>query len=298
MSATYQHQPINPKSLGVDPIYNRFYFQCCLNRYQVGGGGAVSSTVASTKQSARIIQRRGSVLLARSDVGGRIDFGSPVRTGSTTSSATLEKHIEMASRVGLRKSSVRGGISSCSGVEADRGDRNLGGGSSTERTNVGLFSTTETSAVERVETEPPDVPIRPTGIVSPAPTRVGGSPSLWPLPAEERRPKIRFPSSDSNNSDSDGATIHEDPPAKTINLASEIPAQQARGGPATEVEVEGRGRNGEQPLSREEHRVDEGPRKSTVATRAGNMLAELPLSKLKIVIGKPSHIRQITLEII
>ena len=250
----------------------------------------MSSTVASAKQSARIIQRRGCVFLARSDVGGRIDFGSPVRTGSTTSSATLEKHIEMASRVGSRKSSMRGRIISCSGVEADKRDGNLGGVSSTERIDVSLFSTAETSAVERVETARPDAPVRPTDIVSPVPTRVTGSPSLRPLPVEKRRQKVRFRSSDSDNADSKGTTSHEDSPAKTIHISSEIPAQQACESPATRAGVEGRGRNGEQPLSRKEHRVDEEPRNSTDATRTGNMLAELPLSKLKIVIGKPSHI--------
>ena len=273
------------------------YLQRCQIDHQVGGKGAVSSTVASTKQTARMIQHRGSVLLARSDVGGRIDFGSPAGNGRTRPSTTSGSGIEMASRIGIRKSSVSGRISSrSSGVEVDTYDTNLQGGSATGTIDFSVSSKTKTSAVGRVEAERPDAPVNTTGLASTAPTSFGGLPSLPPLPAETRRQNVRFQSIDGDNVDVSGTTSHVDSPGLTMQLAPEIPAQVTSGGPATGVQVEGSGRSDAQPPSRVEHLVNEGRRDYTVAARTGNFLAELPLSKLKIVIGKPTHnIRRITL---
>ena len=258
----------------------------------------MSSTVASAKQSARMIQRRGSVFLARSDVGGRIDFGSPAGNGGTRPSPASEDGIEMERRIGIRQSSMPGRISRRnSGAKIDTDDTNLKGGSDTGRINMRFVSANETSAVGRVETKRMDTPVTTTGLASTVRARFSGSPSLRPLPAQARQQKARFHTSDGDNAESDGTTNHADSHEKPTHLASETPAQRECGAQAAGVEVKDPGRNGEQPESCEEHQAEEGRRNFNVAARTCNIWAQLPLSKIKIVIGKLSRIiRQIMIE--
>ena len=90
----------------------------------------MSSTVASTKESVRIIQRRGSVFLSRSDGGGRIDFNSQGSMDTTRLSGLSGEGIETSTRIGVRRPSVRGS-SGGSGINSE--GRNVEGGSETGR---------------------------------------------------------------------------------------------------------------------------------------------------------------------
>ena len=139
----------------------------------------MSSTVASTKESVRMMQRRGSVFLSRSDGGGRIDFNSQGSMDTTRLSGLSGEGIETSTRIRMRRPSVRGS-SGGSGINSE--GRNVEGGTGT-------------------------------------------------------------------------------------------------------------GRSGE-------HRAEEKDRDSTAAAKIGNILAELPLSKIKIVIGKFMQIEQNTIQII
>lgn len=58
---------------------------------QVGGRGAVSSTVANTKQSVIQLQRRGADLLSRSERGGVSDFSQSSAGRGVSSGSKLDR---------------------------------------------------------------------------------------------------------------------------------------------------------------------------------------------------------------
>lgn len=80
-------------------------------RFQIGGRGAVTSTVASTKKSVLTIKRRGSVLLARSQGPGLVDFSIRSDIYSPKSRDIPGDGIELAPGMRMRNTSVRGNAS-------------------------------------------------------------------------------------------------------------------------------------------------------------------------------------------
>ncbi|CAM9095530.1 unnamed protein product, partial [Laminaria digitata] len=253
--------------------------------YLVGGRGAVSSTVAGTKDSVRVLQRRTAVLLSRSDLGGRIDFTSPARAGGTRSSGVSGDGKEVPRRFRVRRSSVRGRRSTSSsggggGSEIDQdGDRRLEGGPGMRGPGGSLFPAKNNVCGLVVTPGWPGSRINQDGLPTMVPERYSGSPSLPPLPAGGTRE----------------ARAYEGPPTtraagierSTGNTEQpHLSVQRAEGGRETGVGVRGSGRNTEQAQSSEKHRAREADRDGTAAVKIGNKLAELPLSKIKIVIGK------------
>lgn len=68
---------------------------------QIGGGGAISITVVSTKQSVVQLQRRGAAILSRSEMGCLTDFSRGVARPTDPSSSRFNQR-----RVGI-KASIR-----------------------------------------------------------------------------------------------------------------------------------------------------------------------------------------------
>ena len=98
------------------------------SRAQIGGGGAVSTTVASTKQSVAKIQRRGAAMLSRSEVGGVTDFSRATSKPTGFSSFRWDRR-----RVGIKSTgrSFDGGVNLDSVNDGSTGEASAG--SSAER---------------------------------------------------------------------------------------------------------------------------------------------------------------------
>lgn len=271
----------------------------------------MSSTVANTKESVRKIQQRGSVFLARSEGGGRVDFNSQAGNDNTRSSGLSGDGIEMKPRIGIR-SSARG---SSGDADNDTGNMNSEGGSGMGRIGEGVVSAKHTSVVGRLAPERPDSLIQKTGIAAMVPAGFSRSPSLPIFPGEEIREAVRNDRGGGENVDAPSATtshavpsgmtgqstfeqdirpVHRGLPTTDIGVTastgsiekSQPSPRRARRGPSTEVEEEQQGRDREQRQSLEEHQTEGEDWDNTAATKIGNILAELPLSKIKIVIGK------------
>lgn len=286
--------------------------------------------MASTKESVLLITRRGSVLLSRSDAGGRIDFGSQSASGRKIpkhSSAGADIEMSRTSRTG--KPSVHGSTtSSGSGAEIDTSrSSNVEGGSRTGRVGGSLFTPRRTSDAARVGSKPRHTSVNETGLASMVPARLSYSPPLAALPAEEKGETLVR--DENNHGDSAEASRTADdhlahpfrvkrrhstaeqsnrrafngPPTTETGLedstgSGEQPQlrwRPAQRGVATGAQLEGSGGNRARRQPQGENGGEGGGENRTTASKIGNMLAELPLSKLKIVIGKCSHGEQTTL---
>ena len=93
------------------------------SRAQIGGGGAVSTTVASTKQSVAKIQRRGAAMLSRSEMGGVTDFSRGTSKATGSSSFRWDRR-----RVGIKSTgrSFDGGVNLESANDGSTGEANAG----------------------------------------------------------------------------------------------------------------------------------------------------------------------------
>lgn len=296
-----------------------------MSQQQIGGRKAVSSTMASTKESVLLIKRRGSVLLSRSDAGGRIDFGSQSDSGRTRSKhSSAGGDIEMSRTSRTAKPSVHGSTTRSSG-SATRIHKsissNMEGGSRTERVGGSLFTARRPCDVRRMATKPRSTSVNTTGPASLMPARFGYTPSIPMLPAEEKgetlvRDENNYGHSADASRTADDHLAHSSglkrhystdelsdrrafnaPPATEVGLEDStgtleqprLRRTSAQGGVANGAQLGGLGRNRARRQLRGQHGAEDGGEDRTTASKIGNMLAELPLSKLKIVIGKCSH---------
>lgn len=178
--------------------------------------------MASTKESVRMIQRRSSALLHRSDGGGRIDFGNPAGAAGIRSSVFPGDEMEM----------TRGRWTSKNG--------DASGTASRRRED-------------------------PSGM-----TRHRLAPEIC-----NQRAYGGSPTTEAGLQDSNG-TIEQ----------TQMSLPLERRGPAAGVDVEESTRNRTQGQSRRGKKAERQDGNDTAATKIGSSLAGLPLSKLKIVIGK------------
>lgn len=86
---------------------------------QVGGRPAVSSTVASTKQSVMQLQRRGADLLSRSEGGGVSDFSQKSDAPSVSSGSRRDG----LRRIGIYKTARGNGINTSQEPAGDGSNR-------------------------------------------------------------------------------------------------------------------------------------------------------------------------------
>ena len=316
-----RHHDVHPLALWVRQIFilanaehnyllSLLPFATPSNCHQVGGTGAVSSTVASTRESVRMLQRRSTVFLARSDGGGRIDFNSQAGTGTSRSGGSFRDGIEMAARIGPRRSSVHG---SNGGTRINTGGRNVEGGSGT--IGDGWVSANEASVVGRLAPPRPDSLNKKNGLAAMVSSRLVQSPYFRTFPGEENRETVRNDSNAGENSDAPGtttrhaissgatreSTLDQDIQSaygglpttdigvevSTGNIEKSQPSpRRAHEGPSTDVVAKQQGIDRKQRQSLEEHQAEGEDRDYTAAAKIGNILADLPLSKIKIVIGK------------
>lgn len=221
----------------------------------MGGRGAVSSTVASTKQSVIMLQTRSVDMLSRSSAGGVIDFSDGQHHNATgvRSGFSSRSRFSPGKRLGERASTFGGSRSASSSST---------GGDGIEHTRTTRF----------------------TGVI-------GGR----SIPAKANLPRgLSFaPRSVSNDSrlaptlapvhESD---IEEAPVASGLDRAaySEPGVTPAYAGPTAVGTVQ-------RQSERDDHSGSLGKKaaqdreETTAAGRIGEFLSALPLSKLKIVIG-------------
>lgn len=284
------------------------------------GRGAVSSTMASTRESVRMIQRRGSGLLVRSEEGGVTDFSIYSDTGSSRSHDLHEMEIDKLWGVGSKKSSMSGSnsVRSSSGAEINSATSSWGleGGTGRGILALSLTSVKKPRFGPRAKPVGPHSAVKVAGFAALAPAPLLGSPPSPTSPGQEAGETSRDSSSHRGHVDASGTTAHNHEDASTIagqHWKSELGAQRALGGPLAprvglkhptiniwqpqlspersaqrKVEGQGSGRNRAKPYSEGDGEI-KGEGDHTPATKVGNMLMELPLSKLKIVIGKHSH---------
>ena len=218
----------------------------------MGGRGAVSSTVASTKQSVIMLQNRSADMLSRSGAGGVIDFnGEHDNTSGVRSGFSSRSRFSPARRLREGASTFSSSSSSSSRVG--------GIGSTRVRVSGGGRGGNVTGN-----------PSLPLGL-SFEPRSVSSDARLTPALAPVSEVDI------------------EDAPAvsgldRTVYSEPGVTPAYAR--PAAV-------RSGRRQSERQEHPgiLDQtaGPEReeTTAAGRVGEFLSALPLSKLKIVIGKP-----------
>ena len=205
----------------------------------MGGRGAVSSTVASTKQSVIMLQTRSVDMLSRSGAGGVIDFsGQQGDTRGVRSGFSSRSRVSPGRRLGEGASTFDGGSSSTGG-----GIRN---------TRIpGLNGSL------------------PRGLLF-APRSVSSDAQLTPALAPVRE-----------------GDIEEAPVVSGLNRAaySEPGVARAYLGSAAVGDSHRRSELRDNPGSPDKKA---GPEReeTTAAGRIGDVLSALPLSKLKIVIGK------------
>ena len=230
------------------------------------------SIVARTKESVGVPQRHGRVRVRRS--GGAGDIGvTNSGTGNKTRLNSSSGHgIEMSSYIG-RKPIIPDGSGSAAIRSRKIGSRlrsgaGIGGmvGSTfpPKRFNAGCMTSEPSASVTRAD--PAETPLE----------RGNDSPSLSRLPADATQ---RFERCGSSNNDMVGSSCT---PRHSTFATS---ALQPRGRSRTIID-EGPRRGENQPPSGEERPQQNGDRKRTTTDKFLVILAKLPLSKLKIVIGK------------
>lgn len=232
----------------------------------------MSSTVASTKQSVIMLQTRSVDILSRSDTGGVIDFsGQHHDSGGVRSTFSPSPRFDRFKRVGNETSSSTRGRSSFS--SSSRG----GGSGGNAKMITGLRGARSGSVPDR-RSFPYGVSFGPRSISSDAYL----TPKLATVSEDDggEAPVL----SGLNRADTEPASdrAHAGQPAaeRRGRRQSDLNAHPAaeRDGPGQHDRnvqpVEG----GQKPLPEEE--------KPTAAGRIGEFMSGLPLSKLKIVIGK------------
>lgn len=278
----------------------------------------MSSTMASTKKSVRTIQRRGSRLLGISEPGGVADFSTHM--GSTSSRDMTGGGIEVARGTPMKQASVRGDSSSSSSngsvARIDPGGSSSSAGVPVRAKHGGRTLSTKASVFFGRA-----APVRPhwpstknTSLEVITLARPSGShPST--TSTQENSPQTTLDAiSHGETHDKSGSNTRHSGDSSDIVGTSALGVQRAYGGPEatavrheypmrnirqpqpkreraprrpeTEIDVEGSGRNTAQAPSRKLPRAEKRERDNTAAAKIGNILMELPLSKLKIVIGK------------
>ena len=265
-----------------------------------------------------MIQRRGKVLLVRSDGGGRIDFGNSAVPGGTRPQVYSEDEIEMSQCIGMRQSHVhRGSNNSRSAIDTTI-NHTLEGRSGSESVRASSFSVTRPLEFRPVVSERPAESKNPkTGLAATPPTQHSDSLRLDTLAGNEGRETVGGETSHGGKGGASGTGTHRREGSVGITrrrLAPETSHQQTSGGPprteagvdeleasiqqtqsslprerrgpAAGIDVERSTRNLTQQQSRGRNRAEQQGGNGTAAARIGNILAGLPLSKLKIVIGK------------
>lgn len=255
---------------------------------------AVLSTVASTKQSVRKIQRRGAGLMARPEVGGVTDFSLLSGIGDTRSCGTPGDGIEMSQRVQKRRSFVYGS-SKAPGIDQ--------GSSGREKIGGRVLSIKKASSAGRAAPVKPHSPTNQTGRAAVALPPVSGSPTTTTT-NEQRSLETVCDANCNKNANTPGSTGHNHADTSGIpghNWSSELVAlgdstqnmwqaqlslRRAYEEPEPGAEAVRSRNNRALPQSPDGHRGENGKGDNIAATKMGNILMGLPLSKLKIVIGK------------
>ena len=217
-------------------------------------------------------QRRGRVRLRRSDGPGLIGFTHSGIGNKTRSNSSSGEGIEMSTST-RRKPLMPDGSGNTeinsgkigSRLRSGAGIRRMGGSLFTPRRLNAEYVASELSASQR-RADPAATPLE----------RCNASPSVSRLPADATQ---RFDRCGSSNND---MVVSSCTPR---HLAFATSAQQTSGGSRTSIDEGPRGGEN-QPPSSEERPQQGGDRKRTTTEKIGIIFAELPLSKLKIVIGK------------
>lgn len=268
------------------------------------------------------------MLLARSEGGGVNDFS--VHSGDNTKSRDIPGDgIELARGMKIRKSSERGNGSGSSSRSIPAinpaSNRNFEVGSGRAIIAGRLLPTRTSSFAVRaasVRSYSPTTKHASREVMTPARIRDSRHSST---PPEHKSPgSVGDASSHSDKADVYGSTGHHHADSSGIpgqTWMSELEREYGRplvtrekhndstgniwqpqqsrergdGGSETRFDAEGPEKIGAQPQSREGGRAEKGGRDNTAAGRIGNMMMELPLSKLKIVIGTISDVDQITI---
>lgn len=274
----------------------------------------MTSTVASTKKSVLTIKRRGSVLLARSQGPGLVDFSIRSDIYSPKSRDIPGDGIELAPGMRMRNTSVRGNASGSPSQSvavidpaSSSRSRNLEGrsGRAILAGNV-LAAKTSSLTGRAASVRPNSQSTEHAGRAFPTPVRRRGPPPPLISPEQKSADSIDEASSHGDKVDADGRAGHHHANSSGIpghHWTSEL--QPAYGTPPgtgeglehstgdsrrpqssrEHADVEGSGINRTQTEWPEGNRPKAGERDNTAGTKIGNLLMELPLSKLKIVIG-------------
>ena len=276
-------------------------------RHQVGGTGAVLSTVARAKESVRTIRRLGRGFVARTEDGGVTDFSVHSDIGSTRSHGTPGYGIEMSRGILKRRSFVHGS-SSTPGIDQS--------GSGKARISGNILSVKKASLAGRAAPVRPHSPTKQSRLAAVTLAPRSGTPPSTTEPGQTTLEAV----CDADGTGDNGTTSHHHANSSGMpgqHWPSELDAQReykcqmatvdafadntenmwqaqlrpqrTNGRPEPAVEVVGSGSSRAQPQSPDEHRAEHGVGDNTAATKIGNILMGLPLSKLKIVIGKLSH---------
>lgn len=228
--------------------------------HQVGGRVAVSTTVTNTRQSVRMLQRRGSGLL-RTDLGGRLDIGASGSGGSTSGSKAPPPAPALKDVGGSGSGS--GGHASRpfmslnswgSRAKSGRGAPQIGPAKTgTDETAGGAAASPATAATTTAAASQGAAVSSQTGSTVAAPSAGGGA--------------------------GGGGTIGDSASGHSLQ-PSAAPATRGAG------LAEGRGESGRRGGGGGvEGKDKKDKKKKTAAARIGEVLSGLPLSKLKIVVG-------------
>lgn len=228
--------------------HRRFDFE------QIGGQDAVSSTLASTNKTVRTVKRQGARFSPRSRVGGDIDFG-PLHTRSGRLNAYPSRSVDSSKRAGIEGS-----------IHVDNNQSLRAGGSPGERgfqinnNSRGRWAQAGARVNDRVRALSTAVGRHRRAKTAPGGQGVDGFSSSPPSNQTRRRLSGYGTGRDGVGSATRSGDIHEEALGRVSTRENARPC--ARTGVVND---------------------DQNP---AAAARIRQTLAALPLSKIKIVIGK------------
>ncbi|CAN0330304.1 unnamed protein product [Ascophyllum nodosum] len=252
-----------------------------LGVYLVGGRVAVSKTVSTTRQSVRMLHRRGSGMLLRTEFGTRPNLGA----SASSVGGSSKRHLADASTMGdSSPGRSRGGLVerevstvSAPGENTDDG-RDQEGDKKVDGEEDDGVDEVSVSASGSVSSSASASALRPAQESASAFVLV---PELAPAPAEEEE---KGGGLDNSFSRRIGPAPVEGRRRNTTAAVQSRGGGDVDGGSAGDAMHGSRRGRGLGP--KEGERREEGPeeKEKTAATVIGEMLGRLPLSKLKIVI--------------